>query len=188
MICLPWVSLLCRVYPSSPRQVLTAGPEPPREIPQGPDSRRYFSMIPPQAWFGSRTVSLKPAARMSSMTCWACVWSRVSMVIPSRAALADRSSAKRPWETSRILAPNSAQMPAIARNDPGRSGSSIDKVKIWPMRIKLRMSTDDSMRASILPPERTRPTFRPLNRCGYSSSAASGAAPAPSATVFAIVA
>src|SRR5436305_6582157 len=38
--------------------------------------------------------------------------------------------------------------------------------------IYSRINTDDNMRASILPPESTMPTFRPRKRSGYSSKAA----------------
>ena len=46
--------------------------------------------------------------------------------------------------------------------------------------------TADRIRESILPPVSTNPTRWPTNRSWWASSAASGAAPLPSATVFSI--
>ena len=49
------------------------------------------------------------------------------------------------------------------------------------------MITDDKSRGSIFPPARMSATRLSLKRAGSFKSAASGAAPAPSATVFSIV-
>ena len=53
-----------------------------------------------------------------------------------------------------------------------------------PSRTRPRVSTQDRSRTSMLPPQMTAPTLRPAKRSFSFISAATPAAPAPSATIF----
>ena len=84
------------------------------------------------------------------------------------------------------------RMPSIDRNVLriaafellGRADVPVALILDEAVELAKRISTDDSRRESMLAPDSSKPIFLPLNLSGYCSSAARGAAPAPSAALW----
>ena len=88
------------------------------------------------------------------------------------------------WCTSSILPPASLTTPVIRASEPGTSRAHTFSRASRPARTIPRWMMAASSMGSMLPPPSTTPTLRPANSAGSFIMAASGAAPAPSTSVF----
>ena len=88
--------------------------------------------------------------------------------------------------TSSMLAPRRASSAATSASAPGTSRTSTRKRASRPDLTMPRSMISARTSGSMLPPQRTRPTFLPAKRRGCFISAARPTAPAPSTTVFSI--
>ena len=90
----------------------------------------------------------------------------------------------RSWWTLTTFAPQAETMSLTRLSWPGLSSSAIIRFVLRPLITRPRVMTRDRMFTSMLPPEIRQTVFLPASGSLPNSAAATGVAPAPSATSF----
>ena len=102
--------------------------------------------------------------------------------LDSAVTFADGIAVKTPGETT--FAPQAETMSLTRLSWPGLSSSAIIRFVLRPLMTRPRVMTRDRMFTSMLPPEIRQTVFLPASGSLPNSAAATGVAPAPSATSF----
>ncbi len=129
-------------------------------------------------------ISLNPFLLSSSLICFTCSSSLVSHTMRSMQAFIFSLSPLRSWRTLVIFPPHPAMTDATSTRLPGWSSSSTFITLTRPLFASPRFITRWSIVTSIFPPLTTHIVFLPFTGTLLYITAATLAAPAPSATTF----